>query len=633
MIIPHHHTAPCPALRPCGRPLAVARLACAVVALVLWSALAALAATPTLVTGLAVQAAGPQTVYVSLSRKPDTLRTFLLREPVRLVLDISPARLGGDARQLPAAHDLIHGVRVSQFNAQTVRVVLDLKQDVTHRVEFHPQAAGRDSAGIMVSLFAAAATDSSAAKNPDTRTADPALPLAEPAPSPSAADEQPEASAPQESVAGTSGQDAEKKVFVFGQAPAREGTQEKARPFGTFDLSGFLMGKVAQELHESGNSGQERLFRNTLRVEGKWTPPVTGVNSGATEAGGTYLLASAQSDYLWLGPDNSMDDYDLDLFEAYLHHATPDWDLRLGRQIVRWGKADQISPVDNLNPQDLREFVIPELEDRKIPNWMARLRLFPGDVTLEGVFIPFFAENEFEWSGNTWALLGVDSGGLNIREDKSGQGLDNTDWGLRASTSLAGWDVSLSYLQAREKSPRLRFEPASPQGPTLHADYKRQHIIGWEFETTVDKFGFRGEGAYFDEQSLPTRSLDSVSRPMTHSVIGVDYLGEADWYVNVQLSHQHVFDYEEDILFLRQDNFYLSGEVNREFWRGNTMLKLGYAVDLHDGGSFITPEAILTYFKNLELTVGANLFFGPKDSYFGRYRDNDQAFFKAVYHF
>lgn len=623
MPVPLSHTASRHATRPCGRPLAAGRLACAVVALVLWSASAGLAGTPALVSGVEVLADGG--VHVELSRKPETLRTFSLREPARLVLDISPARLGGGARQVPAAHDLFHGVRVGQFNAQTVRVVLDLRQEVAHRVEFRPRAADRLSAGIVVSLFAAA-TDSAAAKAPETEAANQAPVLA--APSPSATADLPQPSSPQASAA-----DAEKKVLIFGQAPARDQTQEKASPYGNLDLSGFLMAKVAQALHESGNSGQDRLLRNTVRVAGKWTPPPSGDASGASAAEGTHLLASLQSDYLWFGPGNSMDDYDLELFEAYLHHATPDWDLRLGRQIVRWGKADQISPVDNLNPQDVREFVVPELEDRKMPNWMARLRLFPGDVTLEGVIIPFFQENRFDWSGSTWALLGRDSGGLRIHEDEPDQGLDNTDWGLRASASLAGWDVSVSYLQATEKSPRLRFEPTNPLGPTLHADYKRQNIFGWEFETTVDAFGFRGEGAYFDEQSLPTTGLDTVSRPVSHAVIGVDYLGEADWYVNVQLSHQHVFDHDKDILFLREDNFYLSGEINREFWRGNTMLKLGYAVDLRDGGSFITPEAILTYFKNLELTLGANIFFGPKDSYFGRYRDDDQAFFKAVYYF
>jgi len=645
--------APRPNRGPCGRPLALARFVCAVAAFVLCP-LPALAAMPALVTGLELEAgAAPQVLRITVSRKPQTLRTFLLKEPARLVLDLAPARLGDAARHLSADQPLFYGARAGQFNAQTVRLVLDLKHEAAHRVDLRPAATDHDSATIVVSLFQDAQplprSATGSAQPTQTRPGGSSMQSAAPQ-RPEQPDaqrqtaDQPAMSIRQPSLAAAapgigSGGNAslaqsspDSNVLVFGEAPTRRDAEEKISPWGALDLSGRLMGKVTQALRESDNSGQERMFRNTVNVEGKWTPPAIN-DSAAPSVEDTYLLASLQSDYLGFGPDPSSDDHDLELHEAYLHHSTQDWELRLGRQIVRWGKADQISPVDNVNPEDQREFVIPELEDRKIPNWMARLRLFPGDLTLEGVFIPFFRKNTFDYFGNTWALLGVDDQGLEIDEDEPDQGMDSADWGLRSSASMAGWDVALSYMRATQKTPHLRFDPLSPQGPTLHADYRKQHIIGWEFETTVDKFGFRGEGAYFDEQSLATQSMNSVTRPMTHSVIGVDYLGEADWYVNVQLSHQHIFDHDEDILFLRQDNFYLSGEINKEFWRGNTMLKLGYAVDLHDGGSFFTPEAILTYFTNLELTLGANVFFGPKDSYFGRYDDNDQAFFKAVYHF
>ena len=638
MINSHHHLPPCPALRPCRRTLVVARLVCAVVALLLWSALAAGAATPTLVTGVELPDADPQALRVSLSRKPETLRTFLLKEPARLVVDISPARLGGGALHLPAGHDLFHSARVGQFNAQTVRVVLDLKQEVAHRVEFHPKSLDRNSAELMVSLFASAPIDSADAKNPDNGTAESEQAIAKPALSPPATAALPKTPTAEASTKNASDPGADKKVFVFGQSATREEETEVDRPFGTFDLSGFLMGKVAQELHESENSGQERLFRNTVRVEGKWTPPVKNDKSGVTDAGGTYLLASLQSDYLWFGPDSSMDDYDLELFEAYLNHATPNWDLRLGRQIVRWGKADQISPVDNLNPQDMREYFIPDLEDRKIPNWMARVRVFPDDagplsaIALEAVFIPFFEENKFDWTGNTWALLGVEETGLRIEEDDP-KGLENSDYGLRAASTVAGWDLAVSWLQATEKNPALSLNPVHPKGPTLRAEYGRQNIYGFEFETTLDKFGFRGEAAYFDRQSLNTEDFDPATSPVFHWIMGLDYMGEADWYVNVQFSHQHVFKYDEDTIFLRRNNFYVNGELNKEFWRGNLMLKLRYAVDLHDGSSFLTPEAILTYFRNIELSLGTNLFFGPKDTLFGRYRDNDQAFLKATWSF
>lgn len=563
----------------------------------------------------------PQTLTILLSGAPRSVDSFVLSAPKRLVLDITEAQLFGPATTLPVQHPLMLRVRAAQFQPRTVRVILDLKGDVTHRIDMLPPSPESAAHRIVISL---APTD----------LATPAQKLVLPAGS--AQTVEPDIGtlhpAPDAAQAGTDAPD--KKIIRFGDSTAPDANQEDHSPWGQLDLSGFLLAKGAQQLHESGRFEQARNFRNTARLEAKWIPPsATGDSETAPDAATTFLLASLQSDYLWFGPDHSTHDYDLELFEGYLFHATPDWDLRLGRQIVRWGKTDQISPADNINPQDMREFFVPTLEDRKIPNWMARIRIFPGDVTLEGIYIPFFEENEFDYFGTTWALLGNEPNEPRIKESKPGKGLDNADLGLRTSASLAGWDVALSYLHATEKSPRLRFEPANPAGPTLHADYHRQNIWAVEFETTMDKFGFRGEGAYFDKQTLHTESLDSVAKPVIHYVLGVDYLGEQGWYANVQLSHQHVFEYESRILFLRRDNFYLNGEINREFWRGNAMLKLRYALNLSDGGSTLTPEAILSYYKNLELSLGANVFFGPEDSLFGRYRNNDQVFFQAKYYF
>lgn len=574
---------------------------------------------PVLVTDLEAAATpGPQALTIALSRQPDTVRAFTLKEPARLVLDLSPARLAGEARRLPSGHGLIHGIRAAQNDPRTVRVVFDLRADVTHRVESLPPGVGGADHGLVVSLFPA-----SLATGPDnvplaatsTQNSFPPDASASPAQAPTATD---------------------KTILLFGQTGPEKRPAATPSPWGILDFSGLLVTKGAQELREDRYPEQARSIRGAVRVETKWTPP--GPANAAQGSSGTFLLASVQADYLGFGPAPSSDDGDLDLFETYLHHATPGWDLRLGRQIVRWGKTDQISPVDNLNPQDMREFFIPDLEERKIPNWMARTRLFAdnagplGAIALEGVLVPVFRANEFDWTGTTWALLGVKNPGLRMDEDTPG-GLDHADYGLRAAATLAAWDLAVSWLQATEKNPRLRLDPFHPQGPTLRADYGRQNIFGFEFETTLDTFGLRGEGAYFDRQSFNTRGFDPTSSPVSHWVLGLDYIGQSDWYMNIQLSHQHIFDHDEDILFLRRDNFYLNGEINREFLRGDLTLKLVLAVDLRDGGAFVTPEAIWKAVENLELSLGLNCFFGPRDSVFGRYRDNDQTFLRATWHF
>ncbi|MCA1787835.1 MAG: hypothetical protein LC657_17820, partial [Desulfobacteraceae bacterium] len=85
----------------------------------------------------------------------------------------------------------------------------------------------------------------------------------------------------------------------------------------------------------------------------------------------SFARVSVLSDYLYFGDDNQTDDYDLELHEAAFLYANNRLDLSVGKQIIRWGKADQFSPVDTLNPQDFREFMIPEYEETKQPVWMA----------------------------------------------------------------------------------------------------------------------------------------------------------------------------------------------------------------------------------------------------------------------
>jgi hypothetical protein len=600
--------------------------ATALLILCLLAATRTFAAAPILISSLELSPQdGPEILNVSLSRQPDLVHSFTLDNPARLVLDITPARLPGAKRDLAVDHPLLHGVRAAQFNTQTVRVVLDLKRETTHLITSRPPSGSHDEHQILVNLFAVA-KEASPLDAPPAATS-PLYPGRQ-------LEQAPAESSPMGRSVSASNSMPVPRIFPFGKEPARKGDlpAEPTSRFGNLEVSGFAMLKGAQELQESGGPGQPRMFRNIIRVEGKWTPPKAAEAPGILSRETMFLLASLQSDYLWFGPDPSHDAYDLELYEGYLFRGEPGWDLRLGRQTVRWGKTDQISPVDNINPQDFREFILPDLEDRKIPNWMARMRLFHDAYTLEGIFVPFFEPDRFDFTGTKWALLAHQPAGIVFQESHPDKNLNNADWGLRTTATLAGWDLALSYLYAWEKRPHLRFIPNAPLGPTIRAEHHRQHVLGLEFETTLHKFGFRGEAAYFYRQSLNTRTLNSVAKPVVHYVLGVDYLGE-HWYANVQFSHQHIVDYAPEILFLQRNNYYLSGEFNREFWRGKVMFKLGYALDLKDGAAFLTPEVILTYFDNLELTLGANLFSGPKDTMFGRYKDNDQLFLKAKYYF
>lgn len=458
-----------------------------------------------------------------------------------------------------------------------------------------------------------------------------------------------------------------------GQSDQPETAEEMSENLAkTIDVSGFVELKAAQDIRQSEGFEHARMLRNRIRLEGKWTPewsPQWAQGSTTPEALGTpnlFFLASVQSDYLWFGPDKSTDDYDLELFEGFLHWSLAPWELRLGRQRVRWGKADGVSPVDNLNPQDLREFLLPEVEERKIPNWMARVRFFGERLTLEGVYIPFFEPSRVDYFDTDWSIFGhfaeaVGESSLppelqahfahvSVHEHKPARRMDNGDWGVRAATTLSGWDVAASYLYAWEKLPYIFNSPiqqlaidtvqpstspfsATPPNPALDVGYRRSHILGLEVETTLNGFGLRGEGAYFDRQAFLTNSLVSMDKPVFHYVLGVDYLGEQDWYANLQFGHHAIAGYDPDIMYWSRNDYSFNGEFSKEFWRGNVEAVLRYYYNIQDTSLMLNPHMILRYFRNWELTLGLDIFEGSADTFLGQYRNNDQIYCIIKYHF
>lgn len=410
-------------------------------------------------------------------------------------------------------------------------------------------------------------------------------------------------------------------------------------------IRGFIQTKGAVDTNNDAANEHDYTFYNNARIEGKWT----------FEGSRNYIFASIDSEYLWFGPHNNEEDYDLDLFEGYFYwsnkrivrprfRTTPiqygikryfSWlrgpvDIRVGRQIVRWGKTDQISPVDNLNPQDLREFITHDLEDRKIPNWMVRARLFSDFFTVEGIYLPFFESSRIDYFGTDWAIF-RHMNRIGVHEEEPDRKFKNGEGGVRVTKTISGWDLGLSYLYAWEDLPY--FETFPTGGGDVQITYKRSNIFGFEFETTAGEIGLRGEAAYFDSQSFLTENLTSVSKPVFHYVIGVDYSSANGWYVNVQFSEQTIREYQRDILYFRKSNTALNGEVSKEFSRGHFKALLRYNYGLSDKSYYLNPKIICTYFTDLDIILGVNVFGGDTETLLGFYDANDQLYLDLKYHF
>jgi hypothetical protein len=414
-----------------------------------------------------------------------------------------------------------------------------------------------------------------------------------------------------------------------------EDTQGIVKDESFFRLSGEVRNKFAHDVNKDNDSEDDMMNHAQLKF-------------GASLAYGDQVRAVlfVDTDYFSYGNDGDWrDDANIRLDDAYLNFRGDGFNLKLGNQVIRWGKTDAYSPLDNLNPEDLRDDLSGRREERKLPIPMAGLEVYVGNFTISGVFIPFFVESKYDLLGTDWAVLGRADGITTIEEDPS-DSLKNSEGGIRLSGITGPLDWAFSWLYAREDLPTpdtldvpvefpfsagnlttsqlADFLNATAQSVVLTHD--RQNIFGFEFETTLHVFGVRGDLAYIDHASYFTRDLKRIRKPVVQAMTGIDYNGVNDWYANLQLFISRTLDYEDRIIWAKETTWVINGTLWKEFLNGDLRLECLYYYDLSGDGTVLNPKVRLSSWKPLIFEIGGEWFDGTDETVGGRYKYNDQVY-------
>ncbi|HWA75881.1 MAG TPA: DUF1302 family protein [Polyangiaceae bacterium] len=229
----------------------------------------------------------------------------------------------------------------------------------------------------------------------------------------------------------------------------------------------------------------------------------------------------------------------LDLREAYVNLYAGPLDLRLGQQIIVWGRADALNPTNNLTPFDLR-VRSPVEDDRRRGNVGARAFLSFAPVRVEGVWMPLYSPSELPVVLPRYVAMG------DTRFPKPT--LDNGLEALRIHLELASFEASVSYLYGHAPLPGLTLSDytvgVDPPEIRVSRTAYDQHVIGADFSTAIgESLGLRGEAAF--RRPLHYQDRPYAARPDLQYIAGVDHNFGA---VNVILQYggRVVFDWREE---------------------------------------------------------------------------------------
>ncbi len=339
------------------------------------------------------------------------------------------------------------------------------------------------------------------------------------------------------------------------------------------------------------------------------------------------------------------------LQNAYINFLGEDYNLRIGSQVVRWGKADEVSPLDNINPEDLRAGPTERRSDRKLAVPMINAELFHNESRLQGVFVPFFTRNKVRFFDSDWSLFGYQD--QLLVNETTPDDLSGAAYGARYADSLGTIDYAISLLSAPNRMPVIQDISTPPGFPGIQGspslrelgalaaelgtpmdfDYPRKEVIGIELESVLESVGLRADFAYSNREDYLSRQLINEKSPVWSYVMGADYRGPEDFYINLLFGQSYIQNYRSDLLFTKRTLNTLYSEISHEFWDDNLKLGLRGMYEFSQRSYLYNPYLQLLFLDDFIVEFGADILDGLPDSFLGTFRANDQVYGSMRYLF
>ena len=316
------------------------------------------------------------------------------------------------------------------------------------------------------------------------------------------------------------------------------------------------------------------------------------------------------------------------LREGYVERAFGDLDLKAGRQIIVWGRADKVNPTDVWSVRDLKLLTTDD-EDQRLGAAAVQASWQMGHFNLIGVWQP-------EWRTPNFPVpplpVGLQSKTIDP-PDVAGQ------FGLKLDHSGEGADWSVSYARAIDKVPDLALGAPGE----LDFIHRPMEMFGADAAVPVGPYGLRGEIAY---SRTPDRQVPgaAVKHDSLFLVVGVERTFGGELNFNLQYLHRHSFgfqesnhiadpllqllDRQEDVISdqLARDMHGVSVRVVDKFFNETLEGEIAGVVWFGKAGSTLRPKLSYAVNDHLKFIVGGQLYFGSKDGFFGQFRNASTAF-------
>ncbi|MBF0485645.1 MAG: hypothetical protein HQL16_03920 [Candidatus Omnitrophica bacterium] len=414
--------------------------------------------------------------------------------------------------------------------------------------------------------------------------------------------------------------------------------QQLKKPQGQRNSSAHLSGEITNET-ASRLSGDKKLtsIRNEMLLG------VTGAISNDISfkvSGRAYY----DTVYNWthnFNPEVKKDQQkELELRDTYLDYSNGPWDFRLGKQQIVWGDAVALFFADVVNARDMREFILPDLNMIRIPEWGSLVEYSAEPFHAEMLWIPAPEFDKFAKPGAPFAFpYPVPSlqTPLTTRDpEKPANNLQNGKYGLRLSYKTDGWDFSSFALHTWTDTPAY-FRTIDSGVFDFTPRYERTNFYGATFSKEVNDIVLKGEFAYNQDNRFSTldpADTDGVAkRDAINYLIGADYTFNKTIDTTLQYMQKIVLNPPDFLAGERPNDESVALRVKTSYVDGRVAPECTVITSLMEPDLLYRPLVNLRIKDNWQWRLGADIFRGHSDGLFGEFRKESRVYSHLTYSF
>ncbi len=304
---------------------------------------------------------------------------------------------------------------------------------------------------------------------------------------------------------------------------------------------------------------------------------------------------------------------------ATLHkgHVTAE----LGRQFIRWGKADILNPTDRFAPKDYLSNVI---EPDFLGVVAARVTVEAGNNSVDLIWQPWFTPSRTPLLDQRWTAIPAEASGLTV-DDFGARYPARSQFGARWNHIGSGYEFSLCMFDGYNNLPLFSLEFDEVHGVLgLQRYYPELRLYGADAAVPLRWFTIKGEAAYFSSSTADTDQYGLYVVQIERQVKEWSFVGG---YAGEVLTHAG------NPLEFAPDRGFARSFVGRAAWTIDARRSLAIQAAVRTGGSFTRFEYSQAYGQHWRATAGLAWIRGNMTDFLGEYHRNSYASLGVRYSF